>query len=380
MAIGGSSVAFSSPYFINPANPASYMAFDSNSFVFDAGLYTRSGTLKTKTESQKTKYGAMSNLCFGFPVTSWWRSSLGILPYSNVGYEVRNEHVVENVGNVVQVYKGSGGLNKAYIGNAFQPFKNFSVGVNASYIFGNIDKEKAATFPDSANFADAMIKSSARLNELYFDLGFLYRKDLGSGKFLQAGLTLSPSQSLKGNEDRIAYTFTRNYISNRDVLKDTVSYEPGVEGKVELPTAIGAGVMVGNSNRWMFAADFNWQNWSNFSYLGTKANLKDNFRVSLGGQFRPSPTDMGLYWQRINFRMGFRYEQSYLELQNTRLNDIGISFGVGLPMKKSRSTINLAVEAGTQGTTNNGLIKENYIRFTLGTALQERWFIKRRYN
>jgi hypothetical protein len=43
MAIGGAATAFSSPYFINPANPASYMAFDSNSFVFDGAFQSAFG-------------------------------------------------------------------------------------------------------------------------------------------------------------------------------------------------------------------------------------------------------------------------------------------------------------------------------------------------
>ena len=42
--------------------------------------------------------------------------------------------------------------------------------------------------------------------------------------------------------------------------------------------------------------------------------------------------------------------------------------------------MNIAVEIGTQGTTELGLIKENYIRVTFGAALQERWFLKKRYN
>ena len=88
MAIGGAATAFSSPYYINPANPASYTAFDTNSFVFDGAFHLRSETLKTIDQSQKTRFGSISNLYFGFPVTKWWEASAGIMPYSNVEYEV----------------------------------------------------------------------------------------------------------------------------------------------------------------------------------------------------------------------------------------------------------------------------------------------------
>ncbi|MEI6061620.1 MAG: hypothetical protein WCR72_12990 [Bacteroidota bacterium] len=380
MALGGASTAFSSPYYINPANPASYMAFDTNSFVFDAAFNLRTGTLTTTDQSEKTRFGTLSNLYFGLPITKWWRTSLGIMPYSNVGFNMQGNQVVPNVGKMVTAYKGSGGLNKAYFGSAFSPVKNLSVGVNMAYIFGNIVKQRATTFPDSGTFANTMVKSTARLNKINFDMGLIYRKNLKEGRFYQVGLTFTPKQLLDGDAEKITYSYAYDYATNLEHPKDTVSYEVSNNGVVTLPTAMGAGIMFGSTNRWFITTDVNYQKWSEFRYLGNNPGLKDNFRVSIGGQFRPSPVDIGKYYERINYRAGFRFEQSYLEIQNTRINDFGVSFGVGLPMKKSRSTINIAVEMGTQGTTNNGLIKENYVRFTIGSALQERWFLKRRFN
>lgn len=380
MAIGGAAVAFSSPYFINPANPASYMAFDTNSFVFDGAFNLRSGTLKTVDESLKTKFGTLSNLYFGFPVTKWWRASLGIMPYSQVGYEIQGSEVLENIGNRVNVYKGSGGINKAYFGSGFSPVKNLSIGINMSYLFGNIVKERAITFPDSVYYINTMVRSTARLNKVNFDFGLMYRITMSEGKFMQFGLTYNPKQSVDGSSEQIAYSYVWNYTKNLEVIKDTISYERGNKGIVKLPTAFGAGFMVGSSNRWFATADVNWQKWSEFRYLGNNPGMKDNLRVSIGGQFRPAKVDMGKYYNRINYRAGFRFEQSYLEIRETRINDFGISFGVGLPMKKSRSTLNIAVELGTQGTTENDLIKENYMRLTIGTSLQERWFLKRKFN
>jgi hypothetical protein len=380
MAIGGASTAFSSPFFINPANPASYMAFDSNSFVFDGAFNLRTGTLKSIALSQKTRFGTMSNLYFGFPITKWWRTSMGVMPFSNVGYEISNSQEVNNVGRMVSIYKGNGGLNKAYIGNAISPVKNLSIGFNMSYIFGNIVKERATTFPDSGAYLNTMVRSSARLNKINFDAGLIYRKELKEGRYFQIGLTYNPKQLIDGQAEKITYTYEYSAAQNKETLMDTISYELGNNNNATLPSSFGAGFMFGSSSRWFAVADVNYQKWSEFRYLGSNPGLKDNLRVSLGGQYKPSANDIGKFYERVNYRAGFRFEQSYLEIKDTRVNDIGISFGVGLPMKKSRSTMNIAVEIGTQGTTNNELIKENYMRLTIGTSLQERWFIKRRYN
>ena len=380
MAIGGTATAYSSPYHINPVNPASYMAFDSNSFVFDAAFNLRTGTLQTIDQTQKTRFGTLSNLYFGFPVTKWWRTSLGVMPYSNVGYDMQGDQVVENLGRMVTTYSGSGGLNKAYIGNAFSPFKNFSVGVNMSYIFGTINKERSVTFPDSGAFYNTMIRTTAQLRKLNFDAGLLYKVVLNEGRYMQFGVTYHPKQLLVGHAELITYSYHYDYSNNVETPKDTLTYLVGDDGEVVLPESFGAGFVFGSTNRWFATADFNWQKWSQFRYLGSDPRLNDNLRVSIGGQFRPSPVDIGKYYERINYRAGFRFEQSYLNVKDARINDFGVSFGVGLPMKKSRSTINIAVELGTQGTTDNGLIKDKYVRFTIGSALQERWFLQRRFN
>ena len=356
------------------------MAFDSNSFVLDAALQLRSGTLKMINQTQKTNFGSISNVLFGFPVTKWWRTSLGVFPVSSVGYNIQEVQQVEGIGNTLLNYQGSGGLNKAYIGNAFALGKNFAIGANVSYIFGTIDKTRTVTFPDSVYYTNTCMKSSAQLSKVNYDFGIMYHKIFKSGYFIQAGITFTPSQTLDANADNIVYTFTRSIVNDRDIPNDTISFSQGASSSVKLPTSVGAGVMAGNGNRWLAMADVNWAKWSEFSYLGVNGGLKNNLRISVGGQFRQSPLDMGKYWQRVYFRTGLRYEESYLDIRNSKLNDFGISFGIGLPMKKSRSTINLAFEAGTQGTTANGLVRENYFRFTLGTALQERWFIKRRFN
>ena len=380
MGIGGAATAYSSTYFINPANPASYMAFDTNSFVFDAAFHLRSETLKTIDQSEKTKFGSISNLYFGFPITRWWAASTGIVPYSNVGYEVTDEQDITNIGRTVSNYKGSGGVNKAYFGSAFSPVKNLSVGINVAYLFGNIVKESVNIFPDSAGYINTMVRSTARLNKVNFDMGLMYRKNLKEGRFIQVGLTYKPNQTIDGNSEKIAYSYTYNASTDKEEVKDTINIEASTKGQVILPTAIGGGIMIGSTNRWLATADVNWQKWTEFRYLGSDLHLKNTLRIALGGQFRPAIVEMGKYYERINYRAGFRYEQSNLEIKNTRINDFGVSFGVGLPMKKSRSTINIAVEVGSQGTTNNGLIKDNYVRFTLGAALQERWFQKRKFN
>jgi len=128
MAMGGMSLAYRSPYIVNYSNPASYTAFDSLSFVFQGGINSKFVTLKNNEISSKANYTSLSYLIFGFPVTRWWRTSLGILPYSKVGYDVHAEENNEQIGNIEYIYNGSGGVNRFYWGNGFRVNKKLSLG------------------------------------------------------------------------------------------------------------------------------------------------------------------------------------------------------------------------------------------------------------
>ena len=90
--------------------------------------------------------------------------------------------------------------------------------------------------------------------------------------------------------------------------------------------------------------------------------------------------------KKIFYRTGFRYTDTYLELKNTPLKDYAFTFGAGFPLRKvkvgetySQSIINVGVEIGQCGTTENNLIRERYIKAIIGLTLNDRWFIKRKY-
>ena len=65
----------------------------------------------------------------------------------------------------------------------------------------------------------------------------------------------------------------------------------------------------------------------------------------------------------------------------TSIDDFGMSFGLGLPLKQL-STVNLALEYGKRGATSNNLIEENYFNVRLSLSLtasgQQGWFRKRK--
>jgi len=107
--------------------------------------------------------------------------------------------------------------------------------------------------------------------------------------------------------------------------------------------------------------------------------------VSVGAQFHPKSNSFELidkkisYWKKIQYRIGFHYEKTYLQLKDNQLNDMGVSIGFGLPVLRSAATLHLSAEAGKRGTISNNLLQENYLKFSLGFTLNDRWFIKQKF-
>ncbi len=379
MAMGGISYGVYSPYFVNTSNPASYAAFDSLSFIFDVGAHTKQSRLITQDLTQSANYTSLGNLLFGFPVTRWWKSSFGLMPYTMVGYKMLETRIDENAGKVNFLFEGTGGINQAYLGNSISLSRNFSVGFNFSYLFGTIDKSRADEFPDSIFKLNYKSLNSARVHDVYLNYGILYHKEGKKGMQYNAGLVFSNTSKISVSENRLDYLYFKS-SSGVDLPSDTIQNRKTVNGNIKLPMNIGAGFSLGKTDKWLIGSDFQWQQWEKYSYFGISDSLKNSIRFSLGGSFTPSVSTVSGYWQRITYRGGVRYSKSYLELRNERINEFGISLGIGLPLPRTRSTINLAAEFGSRGTISNNLIKESFVKFTLGLSIFERWFIIKKYD
>lgn len=378
MAMGGISQGVYNPLFVNTSNPASYTAFDSLSFVFDVSLHARFTNLSTLKASQTTDYASLGNLLFGFPVTGWWKASFGLQPYSATGYKMTDYHTDSLFDNYRNVYDGSGGINQFYAGSSFDILRNLSIGINANYLFGTMKHSTATIFPDSLYRYNSKTVNSTRVHDFMISTGILYHKQLKKGFKFGIGGTFIAGTNLASTADRFSYTFT-NSSSSVELIRDTLELTESAAENITMPMGVGAGFTFGKGNSWLVGADFKYTQWEDFKFSASPMPLKNNMQLALGGFYNPTTSTVSNYLQRVTYRAGIRYSDGFLELRNQRIDEFGISFGVGLPLPRTSSTINLAVEVGSRGTKEQNLIKENYVKFTLGLSIFERWFVIRKY-
>ncbi len=380
-AMGGMGIALNNPYSVNVLNPASYAAFDSLSFVFEGGVISNFSTIKNNTLSQKSNYTSLSYITFGFPITKWWRASFGLLPYSNVGFKVSDKESIANVGNVTYRYEGSGGINQLYLGNAIKFNKNLSIGFNASYLFGALVKTNSILFPDSALMYNSKTVNTVNIGNFCFKLGLQYNKKLTKDYTLFTGAVLGTTTNATTNEDFLTYTYSLTAAGN-EVVHDTNENVTNVKGTVRFPMSYGFGIALERNEKWLLGVDYSVQNWSDYTYDGYQDSLKNSMKISIGLELKPNPMARYFY-QRVAYRLGYKYAKNYLQIDNNKLTEYGVSFGIGLPLRKTKSTINLAVEIGKRGTTSitdPRLLQENYVKFTLGFSAHDVWFFKRKFD
>ncbi|MCG6186872.1 hypothetical protein [Maribellus maritimus] len=367
--MGGTGIALKSGNNLNNINPASYTGIDSLRLIFEFGVKGKYYDLSSSGKSNTGYTGNFNYMALGWRYTNWFAGSLGVVPFSSVGYSVSKTNYVEGKNEqFISEYVGSGGISQAYFGNAIKINKNLSIGINASYLFGSLTQEE--NLIATGVVPSYQIVRQDFLKSFYFDYGIQYSFPVKKWNY-SFGVTFSNQQNLKSSH--LLKVYDANY--------SLVDYDEYDSDYLKVPTKIGIGIGIYNSDRLTFLADYNFQKWSGVEYPIQLSDFKDSHRFSVGSEFR-------LWENRITnrgyknwvYRLGLSYETSYLNFGSKTISNKSVSFGAGVPVPGRISNVNWGVEIGSNGTLSNQLIKENYILFHLGFSLNEIAFLKRRYD
>ncbi len=379
MGMGGLSIAIHDPTALNPANPASYGSLDSASFLFEVGVAGNITTLKTTSLDESGYDATLSYIFAGFPITTWWKSGIGIMPFSKIGYNIEVLIEVPNFSNVVHSFSGDGGLNQVFWGNGFNVTKKLRAGLDITYLFGQSSRTSTVYYPDSVFIFGTRVESKIHGGGFIFDYGIQYDIDINNTMQATIGATYANKFNLNATRSYLSKTITGGYGDEVEYIKDTIEYIQDDKGSIVIPQRFGVGFVLKKQDNWLIGVDFEWQNWKEFAVYDIPDTLINSYHITVGGQYRPNHTNISSLFKRMTYRGGIKYNQSYLKFGDTRINEFGISFGVGFPMRKSKTGLDIGIEVGRRGTTKNQLIQENFVNMSLGISIQEHWFHKRKY-
>jgi long-subunit fatty acid transport protein len=359
---------------INLQNPASYANLKLTTFTL-GGTYGTT-TLKNNTESANARRTVLDYLAVGLPLGKFGLG-FGLIPYSSVGYKI--ESISESPAENNKRFNGTGGLNKAFLGVGYKIAPNFNIGADVNYNFGKIETN-SLEFITGVPVGTREL-NSADLSGVNFNFGMMYQTKLYKKINLFSSLTYSLESSLTSKNNRNIATVI--YNSNFDVSVVDALADVKTEATITMPSKITLSGGIGESKKWLVGG--------NISYGKTSGQANDYNEevnvgygkygsVSLGGYFIPNYNSFTSYTKRIVYRAGIRYEKTGLVIDSESINDMGVTFGLGLPITGTFSNVNFGFELGKRGTTKANLVQENYANLSVSFSLNDKWFEKRKFN
>ncbi|CAI8355223.1 MAG: Uncharacterised protein [Flavobacterium sp. SCGC AAA160-P02] len=384
ISMGSIGAAYSSYRYLNFTNPASLSEVRYATYVF--GILNNDLTVKDSQTKQSSNSTNLSYFGLAFPISKKMSFTFGMQPTSSVGYSLINT-LNNSDGDPIEItqFSGSGDINRIYGGFGLKVFKGFSIGFEADFLFGNIQNNVLNVRENVALASKNVEDSNLRGGSL--KVGVQYKITTPKKLNLSVGASFKLRNSLSSSGTENLYSLSIGG-SGFEAPRDTISSGP-LSGNLDRPLETVVGIGLGKVNKWYAGIDYKFQD--ALSATGYLDNTAESFRygnsdrISAGGFFIPKPNSISSYWQRVTYRAGVKYEKLGLLVNGslssntfTSINDLGISFGLGLPLGNRLSNLNLGFEYGKKGTTDNGLLEENYFNVRLSLSLNDLWFKKRK--
>jgi hypothetical protein len=378
--MGGTGVSFANSFYANPINPAllsKNRTVGFNKYVaFNVGLKGAYRVMNQQGKTPQDNFGMnLNHLTFVFPVKSKWATGVSIKPYSINEHTSRRTNLFEgSTINNIREFKSTGGLSKVSWSNGVQVAKWLYAGIDAAYLFGNINHDTTASLSGSAEYfrnttrtdlggynAKMGLASTFKLNKKWnLNLGAVY--DLGS--------------NLKGEQLSVYSVLaeTNNgptYIQAPDTLgiKSVNSQAPG---------AYKIGLSLESVYHWVLALDYGKTTWAGLSHFDKNAAkvMVDASELNVGLEWLPN-SKSGRYIDQMFYRIGYRDAQMPYLINGFQPKDRSLSLGVSVPLGfRSPSYIDIAVSVGRRGSSSSSLIAENYTKISVNFSMLSSWFIK----
>ena len=380
--MGGIGIGLRGGQEVNMQNPASYSAVDSLSMIFDAGVAAQITNFKEGGKKVNARTCDFDYAVALFRVMPKMGVSVGIVPYSNIGYNYyKKEFIDGSVTNyATSTYSGTGGISQGYIGVGWEVAKGLSLGANVSYLWGNFTRTVNVTNSDSYTNVGTQSYEST-ISSYKLDFGAQYQRLLNKDNLLTVGATVGLGHKLGAD---VQFIRSNSNTQTGVTLSDTVV----AANALALPFTIGVGASLRHKNSLTVGVDYSLQKWSSVDYprvnsLDTKfatvsGLLSDRHRVAIGADWIPDVNSRRSYFKHVHYRIGAYYATPYYKIiGHDGPKELGLSAGFGLPIINSwnnRSVLNISAQ--WVRVSQPDFVTENTFRISIGLTFNERWFAK----
>lgn len=381
LAMGGIGVGNRDNSIINLLNPAAVTAREDRAFMLDFGLQQKNMLYSEGDKKSANNLFNIHHVVASFPIYKQSAFKVGVMPYSAVGYNFTeydmSDDLLANIGAINYIKSGQGSISQMFVGAGITLFDRLSLGADFIAYWGNIGRYSNTSFT-STSYYRTLTRSwefVARGNSVKF--GLQYEQPISDAITLTVGATYNPGTVLKGEKSAISYAISNSYTDTIEIVDNSKF------AGYNIPSEVSVGFTLRKTDNWMIGFDYTRQDWTKTTFDATpnidfKTSVAESF--NLGMEFTPNKYDVRYYFSTVTYRLGAYYNKTYMMVNNHQLNNLGVTFGVSLPVYNRTTSVAFGVDIGQMGTSNNNLVKEKYIKFNLGLNLFDLWFFKTLYN
>ena len=378
---------------MNFRNPASFTGNDLKAFnnegrlvKFTVSVGNSDINFKTQNASAKSTTTSFDYLGMSVPMGKFGMG-FGLIPHSSVGYKLES---LDDADLIKYKYSGKGGLNKVLLGLAYQFSESLALGMNFDYNFGNIQNNGVEfLYDDDSEPLDYHSREANRsdLSGFSYNLGITFKPMLTDLIQLHSAFTYSPDYNLNSDNSRTFSSIVINSNSGEEYPINEINVDLESLGLKEtnlsMPSKTSIGFGIGKIKKWFIGTEYTFVNTSVFKsdlINIDNSSYEDGSTISFGGYFIPEFSSFNNLLKRIVYRSGIYFEKTGLIINDQSISEVGMTFGVGIPVGNMFSNLNLALEVGNRGTTDANLVEEKFANLKMSLSLNDRWFVKRKYN
>ena len=364
--------AYRNNRFLISNNPASYSGLTDQFFTLEMGI--RGSLINyygTPVDPSSKQSGDITfrRLAMGMKLAKHWGSSIGLVPFSTQNYEYDVPYYLQGSSSELANlhYSGHGSVNKVYWGNAYEFFHHLSVGVEAGYLFGQLNQKSSIQNLGSGTTL-ASTTNTVDLNNLYMQYGLQVYGHIGKKWEYSLGGTFNSRNDLLASYNRIVLD---NDSINRNSQQLSQSY-------LGVPNAFGAGLSITHNQKYTFVADFRHQAWDaeKNAYPGKNYTVVDANRGSIGFEISRKKSFYNSKVELSYVQAGAYYGDSYLQINGKQIKDYGVTAAFGVNGLKTPLSYNVIFQYGIKGTQNNNLIEQRYFNLTFVVNYGAIWFTR----
>ncbi len=427
--LAGATTAFVNDSFpcvyINASNPASLASIYATALEF--GAQSKSSTYYAPLSTNKASVTTFQYAALAMPIKKMGGLAFGISPEYQTGYTLTASEI-NNDEKFDYSYAGNGGLYKVFLGVGLKPlhkfqmkyrkrsndlkFKNYeaykrnlflsgvlsqtALGLNGNYYFGS----NTNTARNLTRFTDGTVSvSNKNLTNEYTGYSFNFgaitgftidsikiktdslvrRKKLKQAINVSFGYNTYINSRINNKEKYFAYA---DFVIGSNFIRDTIASTSIALSNLTVPSFQKFGVNFKLGEKLNVSADYGTDKWKGQLFRGQQDVFKDQQSYAFGIQYTPAKRTLGkhTFAKRMTYRLGYRMNNGYLNINNTAIETRAIHAGLSIPLGRSRdfAFMHINGEYGIVGTKKNNLIQESYVKLVIGLSFNDIWFIKQR--